>query len=132
MKQFTGTVELKEVDGSNWSLLNDFSYENDKYLITCKSGFVTDGASIPKSFWSIVGCPLEGDLLSGAIIHDGLYTKMSLPRDVCDELLKEMLEFSGVSEVRADLIYVAVREWGGSHWNKDTTDKMHLIDIKVK
>jgi len=132
MKQFIGEVELKEVDKTNWSLINDFSYENDKYLITCKSGFITDGCSIPKPFWSIFGSPLEGDLLSSAIIHDGLYTAMTIPRDICDELLKEMLEFNGVSEERTDLIYAAVRAFGSTHWNKDSSAQINLVDIKVK
>lgn len=132
MKQFIGTVEFKQVDEFDWSLLNDFAYENENYIITCKSGFVTDGCSIPKSFWSVVGSPLEGDLLSPAIIHDGLYTAMTIPRDICDELLKEMLMFNGVSVLKADLIYAAVRAFGSSHWNKDSSAQMNLIEIKVK
>jgi hypothetical protein len=132
MKQFNGYVILKELDNGFWKLQDDFSYENDCIKATVKSGFTTDGASIPKVLWGIVGNPLEDDLLKPAIIHDGLYALMQLPRPTCDKLLKDMLLFNGVSKVRAYFIYYAVRLAGGSYWGKDTADKIKFVKIKDK
>jgi hypothetical protein len=132
MQQFNGDVVLEELDKGFWKLQDDFSYENDSIKVTVKSGFITDGASIPKAFWSVVGNPLENDLLKPAIIHDGLYTLMQLPRFECDKLLKEMLLLTGASKARAYFIYYAVRLGGGSHWEKDTTDNMKFVEIKDK
>jgi hypothetical protein len=132
MKQFNGDVVLEELDNGSWKLQDDFSYYNDYIQVTVKSNFTTDGASIPKVFWSVVGNPLENDLLKPAIIHDGLYTIMQLPRDKCDKLLKEMLLFNGTSKVKANLVYYAVRIFGGSHWKKDTTDTMKFVQMNLK
>jgi hypothetical protein len=132
MKQFNGYVILKEIGNGFWKLQDDFSYDNDSIQATVKSGFTTDGASIPKVLWSIVGNPLEDDLLKPSIVHDGLYTLMQLPRFECDKLLKEMLLFNGASKARAYFIYYAVRLFGGSYWKKDTTDKIKFVEIKDK
>jgi hypothetical protein len=133
MQRFNGDVVLEELDDSSfWKLQNDFSYENDSVKITVKSGFLTDGASIPKAFWSIVGNPLESDLLKPAIIHDGLYTLMKLSRLESDNLLKEMLLFNGASKAKVFLVYYAVRLFGNSHWKKDTSDKMKFVEIEDK
>jgi hypothetical protein len=132
MKQFNGDVILEELDNGFWKLQDDFSYENDLIKVTAKSGFTTDGASIPKPFWSVVGNPLENDLLNPAIIHDGLYALMRLKRVECDKLLKEMLLFNGTSKVKAYFIYYAARLFGSSHWDKDTKDKIKFIQLEIK
>jgi hypothetical protein len=132
MKSFNVDIILEEMKNGLWKLQDDFSYENDYIQVTVKSNFVTDGASIPKVFWSVVGNPLENDLLKPAIIHDGLYTLMQLPRATCDKLLKEMLLFNGTSKMKAYFIYYAVRLFGGSHWKKDTTDMIKFVQINSK
>jgi hypothetical protein len=132
MKQFNGDIILEELDNGSWRLQDDFSYEDDYIQVTIKSNFITDGASIPKLFWSVVGNPLENDLLKPAIIHDGLYNLMHQPRLECDKLLKEMLLFNGTSKMKAYFIYYAVRLFGGSHWKKDTTDMMKFVQINSK
>jgi len=119
-------------NGRRRVLLKDFTYENDKYRITVKAGFSTDGASIPRVMWSVISSPFYGPIIYGAIVHDGLYTAMKLSRKESDELLKEMTLESGYSKVKAELVYNAVRAFGGSHWSKDTTDKKDLVIIEEK
>jgi len=118
--------------GKNRVILEDYTYENDKYIITVKAGFNTDGASIPKAFWSILSSPFDGAVTYGAVIHDGLYTKMQLPRKECDNLLREMALEKGYNKIKAFLVYYAVRLFGGSHWKQDTSEQKPLINIKVK
>ena len=118
--------------GKNRVILEDYTYEDDKYIITVKAGFNTDGASIPTAFWSVLSSPFDGPLTYGAVIHDGLYTKMTLPRKVCDKLLREMALKKGYSRTKTFLVYYAVRMFGGSHWKKDTSAETHLVSIKVK
>ena len=118
--------------GKNRVILEDYTYENGKYIITVKAGFNTDGASIPKAFWSILSSPFDGAVTYGAVIHDGLYTKMQLPRKECDNLLREMALEKGYNKIKAFLVYYAVRLFGGSHWKQDTSEQKPLINIKVK
>jgi hypothetical protein len=132
MKQFNGDVILEELDNGSWELQDNFSYEDDYIQVTIKSNFITDGASIPKVFWSVVGNPLENDLLKPAIIHDGLYTLMQLKRLECDKLFKDMLLFNGTSKMKAYFIYYAVRLFGGAYWKKDTSSMMKFVEINLK
>jgi hypothetical protein len=132
MKNFGNALDLRNDTKSTWNLLADFAYENDKYIITLSKGFVTDGASIPRAFWSVVGSPFEGAYVKPSIIHDGLYTIMQLPRKECDKLLKEMMVFNGVSKIEAEEIYLGVRGFGGMHWKKDNSSKANLVNITVK
>jgi hypothetical protein len=132
MKQFNGDVILEEMKNGFWKLQDDFSYINESIQVEVKSGFTTDGASIPKMLWSIIGNPLENDLLKPAIIHDGLYTLMQLPRATCDKLLKEMLLLNGASKAKAFLIYYAVSFFGGSHWKKDTKNMVKFVQVNIK
>ena len=129
MSYFSGNVELNELNETEWTLKEDVSFTNEHFKIFVKSGFITDGASIPKLFWSIVGSPLEADLLLPAIIHDGLYTNETLSRDVCDDLLREMLLLNCVSQLKANLIYSAVRMFGGSHFKSNDTAQKKFISI---
>ena len=129
MKGFTDKLIIQNDTDLLWTLYSEFEYTNDEYSIICKKGYVTDGASIPRFFWSIIGSPMEGSLVKPAVIHDGLYTIMSLPRKTCDRLLLEMLLYNNVSKWKAYTIYYVVRLFGNSHWKKDSTTQHTLINI---
>jgi len=118
--------------GRDRRIAEDFTYENDKYKITLKRGFVTNGASIPKIFWSILSSPFDGPIIYAACVHDGLYTKRTLPRKECDKLLIEMARENGYSKIKSFLVYNAVRIFGGSHWHKNSESQKELIEIIKK
>jgi len=118
--------------GRKRQLVEDYTYKNSVYNITVKAGFITDGTSIHKVFWVVLSSPFEGPVVYGAVIHDGLYTSMVLPRKVCDGLLRKMIIEAGYNSIKANLVYIAVRLFGSSHWEKSTKDSSYLIDITVK
>lgn len=82
------------------------------------AGFVTEGASIPKWLWSLVGSPFAGDYIEGAIIHDYLYwlalTKKQPKgtRKEADGIFLQTMLYYGTSEREAKLKYWAVRMFG--------------------
>ena len=45
----------------------------DGTVITVPAGYITDGMSIPRIFWSAVGAPYSQSGLWAALIHDWLY-----------------------------------------------------------
>ena len=52
-------------------LLEDVSYvDPDDRRWTARKGYSTDGASIPRAFWTVVGGPFEGRYRDAALIHD--------------------------------------------------------------
>jgi hypothetical protein len=108
-------------DGHDWVLASDFSYRaksGTTYQVL--AGFHSDGASIPRVFWRLIGPPLAGRYAPAALIHDGLYASEIIPRDVADDLFLEMMETLGVKSWRRKLMYQAVRIGGGAVWKKHT------------
>lgn len=80
-------------------------------------GFVTDFASIPRVFWSVL--PPDGKYTHPAIVHDYLYWTQAAPREDADQILKIMMEDFSVNGVTVGLIYSAVRTFGGSAWDNN-------------
>jgi len=86
-------------------------------------GFVTDLASIPRLFYSVLRP--DGDYAYAAIIHDYLYWEQQTSRDVADEIFRlAMLDFK-INECVANAIYDAVRLGGAPSWKRNA-------DLKIK
>ena len=84
-------------------------------------GFVTDLASIPQAFWSIL--PPAARYSYAAIIHDYLYWTQMLPRDAADQILKICMEELNVDNVKVVAIYNAVKIFGGTAWEENARRK---------
>jgi len=93
-------------------LMAPFSYRSSRGTITVPAGFVTDGASIPRVFWSILE-PF-GPYFEAALIHDFLYSPWNrrFTRRQADLIFKEAMFNSGLDWVRRETIYRAVRLGG--------------------
>jgi len=78
-------------------------------------GFVTDFASIPQAFWSLLRP--DGEYAYAAVIHDYLYWTQDRPRSVADQTFKFAMQDFEINAVTANTIYSAVRVAGGSAWN---------------
>ena len=87
--------------------------------ITVKDGFYTDGASIPRAVWAVVGHPFE-DYLGPAVIHDALYASQIFPRKVADQALRDLCKVLPVSAWKRRALYSAVRLFGGFAWRNKT------------
>lgn len=82
------------------------------------AGFITDFASVPRIFWSIL--PRDGLYVYPAIIHDYMYWMQDGARDVADETLREGMQDFKVDPISINAIYWAVRAGGGSAWAGNT------------
>lgn len=108
-------------DGKRWKLIEPFSYYVDKkdgIIITVPAGFISDGASIPRIFWSIIGSPWTGKYISAAILHDYLYYMKTFSREKSDLIFLEAMKILGVSKLKRKIIYYAVRAGGRFAWKK--------------
>jgi Protein of unknown function (DUF1353) len=88
--------------------------DQDGPSVVVPAGFVTDLASIPREFWSLL--PIDGAYTFPAIIHDYLYWTQKHPREVADRVFRYGMDDFKVSSSVASLIYTAVRGGGGSAW----------------
>lgn len=82
--------------------------------VTVPKGFVTDFASIPKIFWSVL--PPDGSYVYAAILHDYLYWVQTRTRADADEIFRLAMRDFDVSSVKIKAIYSAVRKFGGTAW----------------
>lgn len=79
------------------------------------AGFITDFASVPKIFWSIL--PRDGLYVYPAIIHDYMYWMQEAARSLADETLREGMQDFKVDTVSVNAIYWGVRAGGAAAWS---------------
>jgi len=102
-----------------WKLLKPFEYHPDKgKRITVPEGFVSDGASIPKFFYSFIGGRWTGRYVKAAVLHDWLYHSQPCKRKKADQVFIETMNILGVGWLRRGTMYNAVRAFGFIPWNK--------------
>jgi hypothetical protein len=67
------------VSNTLYLLVEDWKYEweydsNISAEILIPAGFIYDGASIPRIFWSILGVTRDGVHRAASLVHDWIYT----------------------------------------------------------
>ncbi|WOB06485.1 DUF1353 domain-containing protein [Piscinibacter gummiphilus] len=75
--------------------------------------FTTDGASIPRFLWSLIGSPFTGKYRLPAVAHDAAYQVVGQPKADADRMFHEAMLEQGVGRVKAWAMYSAVRLFGG-------------------
>lgn len=89
--------------------------------VTVPPGFVTDFASIPRIFWSILRP--DGEYAYAAVVHDYLYWTQTRTRDEADDILKMAMEDFEIGATKVGTIYNAVRLGGQVAWNGNAKKK---------
>ena len=122
MNGFLGDLAVKLItddESGLWELTAPLSFDSvvAGRTITAPAGHRTDFCSVPR-------VPLAYDMLANrarkaGTLHDRLYITHELPREVADQVLREMLLQDGVGEFEAQEFFAAVRMFGGSHWGPD-------------
>lgn len=104
-----------------WRVERAFSYhageKEDMEVIFIPKGFITDGASIPKFAWPIVGHPLQ-KYAQAAVVHDYLYHTQTSKRKRADVIFHEAMGVLKVANWKRTIMYQAVRRFGWIPWNK--------------
>ncbi len=88
--------------------------QNNVEKVVVPKGFVTDFASIPRLFWSIL--PPDGPYVYAAIIHDYLYWCQTGSREAADNTLRYAMGDFHVSQITITSIYSGVRAGGDAAW----------------
>lgn len=74
MSRFTTPAILEMLDHFLWRVYEPFEFylsDDNSDVIEVPAGFVTDLASVPRIFWTLL--PPDGKYAKAAIIHDYLY-----------------------------------------------------------
>ena len=119
------------LDSYRFKLYRSFTFHLDSKrghrAIRVPKGFITDFASVPKAFWSII--PPYGKYTKAAVLHDYLYHMKGFPKETwkseipytrkeCDRIFLQAMKVLGVSLVKRGIMYNAVRWFGAKKWNK--------------
>jgi hypothetical protein len=94
-------------------LTRPFAAKTSLGMVTAPAGFVSDGGSIPRFAWSIIGHPLD-EYLEDTVIHDFMYSPLNttFDRAEADFVFKELMWNHDISRPKLIAMYAAVRMFG--------------------
>lgn len=132
MSDFTKVLKVSPLgDGVNWILLEEFKYydtivlgsEAEPYWITVPPKFMTDFASVPPIFRSLVSN--WGKHGNAAVLHDYLYWEQNLTnsRKKADDIFLEAMKVMEVKAWRIFIVYWSVRLGGACAWRANIKKK---------
>jgi Protein of unknown function (DUF1353) len=112
--KFLGDLIVKiRRDGENLELMQPFAFEdNEKRVWRVPKGTIVNGASIPRSLWTIAGSPLTGKYREASVIHDYFCENKRRPWEQTHEVFYDAMIANGVGETKAKLFYLAVYRFG--------------------
>ena len=122
---YSGPVDTRwEGDGRTMTLLNELRYTDPQGIVwIAPVGSKVDGASIPRSLWSLMGGPFEGKYRKASVLHDVAYEQRKYPWWDCDRMFYNAMRCSGVGAVEAKTMYYSLYRFG-HHW------KVHIKRAK--
>jgi hypothetical protein len=114
---YSGEPETRwNADGRTMTLLSELRYTDPHGLAwVAPAGAIVDGASIPRSLWSVMGGPFEGKYRNASVLHDVAYEQHNRPWQDCDRMFYNAMRCSGVSAVEAKTMFYALYRFG-HHW----------------
>lgn len=138
----------RPISDDEYELVEDYEYHYSThggsyfYKFIVPAGFVYDGASSPRSLWSLSGVRPDGLIRAPALVHDYLYEyrgkppvgkwlyyndnsgqwrpmapQAELSRKDVDKIFGRMMSEVGMPNRQIKLAYWAVRKFGQSYWD---------------
>lgn len=118
-----GTLHVSRFKDPMYFLLKPISWKPNPdqaaahQLVEAPTGFVTDFASIPRVFWSLLRP--DGDYTYPAIIHDYMYWDQTRPKAEADTILLFGMQDFKIDRATRTTIYKAVKNFGGAAWDEN-------------
>jgi hypothetical protein len=112
---FFGNISFRRKDDEGFSVMTQetFGFKDSKGVVwQVPAGYVFDGASVPRLFWSIVGPPLSSDLIASYVLLDYYNTNRKRSPETVIQMFYESLLISGVSEFRAKMLSNSLQAFG--------------------
>lgn len=111
------TMKVKPNGETVCTTLNNEVYYTPFGRYIVPPGFESDGASMPRFFWRLIGHPFSMDYLREAILHDYFYRTQTVTRKHADRIFLSMLKEK--LSVRSRIIHLALRLFGWIAWRKN-------------
>lgn len=124
MSTFTTPCIVELVGPYRFKLIEPFEYHISEYpaptplqIIKVPAGYITDFASIPRIFWTIVS-PVD-EYAKAAVIHDWLHFKGYFSRKITDLIFLEGMIVLNVPAWKRDIVYNSVKYFSGFIWRRN-------------
>ncbi len=108
---------LDPISNGKAILLKDYIYSINEYEIKVFKGFITDGASVPKSLQWLYNP--YGKYINAAVVHDYLYSvynNTGINRTLSDKIFRHIMKETGVDSRTVRRFYNAVKYFGETSW----------------
>ena len=108
---------LDPISNGKAILLKDYIYSINEYEIKVFKGFITDGASVPKSLQWLYNP--YGKYINAAVVHDYLYSvynNTGINRTLSDKIFRHIMKETGVDSRIVRKFYAAVKYFGATSW----------------
>lgn len=129
---FKGTVRAEwRDDGRTMRLLEPFSYvdpDGTEWLAPADS--TIDGASIPRSLWSLIGGPYEGKYRRASVVHDVACEVRRRPWRTTHRMFYLACRAGGLDSLDAKVMYGAVTLFG-PRWPTPQALTLHAAPAKT-
>ncbi|EIK6739552.1 DUF1353 domain-containing protein [Salmonella enterica subsp. enterica serovar Aqua] len=119
MSRFTTPAILEMLGHFNWRVYEPFAFylsDDNSDVISVPAGFVTDLASVPRIFWTLL--PPDGQYAKAAIIHDYLYDNALRTKKEADKIFLDGMTVLGVPRWKRVIMYQAVKLFGRGMYGK--------------
>lgn len=119
--KFIGKFITEDLPGGEdvWKVSLPFSFIDSKGIRHgVPAGFISDGASIPRVLWPVVGHPRDTDIGQAAALHDLQYRYATVSRKRADEIICEGMECLGASWAKRKAVYAGLRMGGWVAWKR--------------
>jgi hypothetical protein len=119
--RFTGELHFTRTASGAFRLTQEFGYiAPDDVAWPVDSGMQTDGASIPRVLWTLVGDPFSGPYLPAAVIHDWYCDIRTRSYRDTHRMFYHAMITSGTPRTQARIMYAGVL-YGGPKWNEQAS-----------
>lgn len=111
--------------GDSTVILQDtLIFKNDLFTIKVYKNFITDGGSLPRLSWTLLGItPFSPSCVYSFFLHDFLYCSALLTRKQADDILYECLAITPACNLAQRwLIWSHVRAYGWIVWRNHTDE----------
>lgn len=121
----TGPLHVGRFADRVYFLLNEIDWTPEPGQkvggVKVPTGFVTDFASIPRIFWTVL--PPDAEYTYAAVIHDYLYWEQRVSRADADLTFRYVMEEFKVAPLAIQAVYTGVRAGGESAWRENAALK---------
>ena len=96
----------------------------DGQTINLPHEFRTDGASVPRVLWPVIGSPFDPRVIGAALVHDYLYTSQNWrTRAWSDMAFRALLIQDCTPAWKAWIMWLGVRVFGWRYWRINTGNR---------